>query len=307
MDPGNEPRVLLLGLPALKAHCPALRAAPVWVYFHENQFAHPLHERQASAHRIGWQFSSLQNALCADAIDFNTEFNRQTFLAGLRRMLKRMPERLPGDPAGRLEARSEVLPVPLTKEFAAFRDEAKDPRLIVWNHRWEWDKRPQCFLRALRELVQEGIDFRLAMMGWGGGRDDSFAEDRVSLEPHLVHWGEADDATYRKWISRAGIGVSCALHDFQGLAMLELAQTGATPIVPNRVAYPECLPEALFYEGSEPDEEREVEDLKAALLRRLETPAAPSVCLRDLPTWENLVETYRTRMTALIRHEGGRG
>ena len=46
---------------------------------------------------------------------------------------------------------------------------------------------------------------------------------------------------------------SCALHDFQGLATLELAQAGATIVVPRRVAYPECLPDAHFYEGSEAD------------------------------------------------------
>ncbi len=294
----------LTGLHTLKAQYPALQSVPTWVYFHENQFAHPLEERQQVDHQISWQFSSLENALCADWISFNTAFNRATFFKGLRQMLKRMPERLSTDPVAMLEAKSDVLPVPLSDALSHCRNAEKDLRLIVWNHRWEWDKQPALFLKALIELSAEGIDFRLAMMGYGGGREDAFAAERQALKQHILHWGEASVATYRAWVQRAGIGVSCALHDFQGLAMLELAQAGAVTVVPRRVAYPECLPGAVFYEGSARDPAKELTELRDVLRAELKEGSGRMLPLDAIPCWTELRGRYAGRMTTLATCSG---
>lgn len=290
----------LSGLSGLKALRPQLARTPTWVYFHENQFAHPLEARQSGDHQVGWQFSSLQNALCSDWVSFNTAFNRDTFFKGLRRMLKRMPERLPGKPIKHLHARSDVLPVPLTENFASLREQSKDPTLIVWNHRWEWDKAPERCLQALLELKQEGVFFRLAMLGCDGGKQERFKAKREALRDSIVHWGEADAASYRDWVGRAGIGVSTALHDFQGLAMLELAQAGATVVAPKRVAYPECLSEALFYEGSPTDELIDIADLKSALRSALEAGAPNPVALESVPVWSQWAGSYTERIKQLV-------
>ncbi len=285
----------LTGLTALRALCPALAGVPLWVYFHENQFAHPRHAKQLEVHRANWQFHSLQNALLADRVSFNTAFNRDTFLAGAETLLRQLPEKLPGDPVESVREKSDVLPVPLTDEFAGFRSAPKDPNLIVWNHRWEWDKRPEVFLGALLALHREGIDFKLAMMGSGGGRGDVFASERAELEPHLVHWGEADPATYRKWIARAGVGASTALHDFQGLALLEAAQAGARVVAPRRLAYPEVLPGAEFYEGAPDDPAVDQRDFQEVLRRVLADKTAPAKA-PPVPGWTRLAARYRERM-----------
>lgn len=284
----------------VKALCPALQPVPVWLYFHENQFAHPLSDQQYTDHQISWQFQSIQNALCADWISFNTAFNRDTFLAGARQLLKKFPEKLPGQPIDQLTQNSEVLPVPLTNRFHSHRAAPKHINRIVWNHRWEWDKRPELLLSVLMALHGEGFDFELAMLGSGGGRKaGQFKKARERLREHIVHWGEADESTYSEFIRTAGIGVSTALHDFQGLAMLELAQAGATVVVPRRVAYPECLPGACFYEGSETDPESDAAQLKAALTQVLAGQRPPPVDSADLPTWERLTGDYRERIRRL--------
>ncbi|NBB80329.1 MAG: DUF3524 domain-containing protein [Verrucomicrobia bacterium] len=281
----------------LKALCPALRDTPLWLYFHENQFAHPIGERQWAHHQQGWQFQSIQNALCADRIDFNTAFNRDTFFAGARKLLKKFPERLPGKPLARLEANSGVLPVPLTGRFVPLRNTPKNPRLIVWNHRWEWDKQPERFLKALAGLVAEGVDFEVAMLGSGGGRKKGEFDDyRKLLGSRVRHWGEADEATYISFIREAGIGTACPLHDFQGLATLELAQAGATMVVPRRVAYPECLPGAHFFEGSEANQAADVAALKDALHDVLSNRHTSTIDPKVIPSWSTLAETYRERI-----------
>lgn len=294
----------LSGLAGLRALRPALAAVPTWIYFHENQFAHPLEARQQVSHQRGWQFASLQNALCGDWISFNTAFNRDSFFSGLGDLLKRLPERLPGDPLARLEARSDVLPVPLTDELAGLRSLPKERDLILWNHRWEWDKQPERLLQALLELKAEGRSFRLAMLGCGGGVDDRFAAERAALGALVVHWGEADRSTYRQWIGRAAIAVSCALHDFQGLSVLEAAQAGATVLVPDRVAYPGCLPDAVFYEGSAIDASADVSSLKAALREALSAETPSSVPLTSIPDWLRYRESYAACIERLL--ESGR-
>lgn len=280
----------------LKAQCPALRDVPLWLYFHENQFAHPLSNQQQATHQTAWQFKSLENAFCADWVSFNTHFNRDTFFAGARKLLQQFPETLPGDPLSRLEQKFDVLPVPLTDRFVDLREHEKDPRLIVWNHRWEWDKQPQRFLQALLALQDQGVVFRLAMLGSGGGRGERFAEQRQALGERVVHWGEATAAEYEHWLGRAGIGVSTALHDFQGLAMLELAQAGATCIVPRRQAYPECLPEAVFYKADEGNAQAESVALVTALKAALMKPAAAQPLPKD---WRLLKPEYHAKIRSL--------
>lgn len=289
----------LSDLTRLRAFRPHLAAIPTWLYFHENQFAHPRSASQATDHQIGWQFLSIQNALCADWLSFNTEFNRRTFLSGARKLLRRFPEKLPGNPIERIEQRSDVLPVPLTEAFSILRDQAKEADLIVWNHRWEWDKQPERFLAALLQLRDAGIGFRLAMLGSGGGRNAEFERQRQALGDSIVHWGEAAQSDYQQWIGRAGVGVSTSLHDFQGLSMLELAQAGAQVVVPHRLAYPEVLPDARFYTGSESDAQCDVADLTAVLKSVLagigDAPAAkPAV-----PLWSELAGCYADRMNTI--------
>lgn len=289
----------LSDLTRLRAFRPHLATVPTWVYFHENQFAHPRSASQATDHQIGWQFLSIQNALCADWVSFNTEFNRSTFLAGARKLLRRFPEKLPGNPMARIEQRSDVLPVPLNGAFSELTNQPKEPDLIVWNHRWEWDKQPERFLAALQRLREVGIGFRLAMLGSGGGRNGDFERERLALGDSVVHWGEAVKDDYRQWIGRAGIGVSTAIHDFQGLAMLELAQAGAQVVVPQRLAYPEVLPEACFYTGSATDAQRDVADLTAVLKSVLTGTVDVPVTGPAVPLWSELAGRYAGRLTTI--------
>lgn len=289
----------LVDLSTLKARCPALRDVPVWIYCHENQFAYPLSDRQQASHQTDWQFQNIVNLLSADWISFNTRYNRDTFFDGATKLLKRFPEPLPGKPLQRLKRLSDVLPVPLTDELASLRDQPKEPDLIVWNHRWEWDKQPDRFLNALVRLKQAGVGFRLAMLGFGGGRTAEFDDQREALGERVMHWGEASKDTYRDWIGRAGIGVSTAIHDFQGLSMLELAQAGATVVVPNRLAYPECLPGASFYPGSEKDPARDVDDLVTVLTALLNGEAEPAPIRGRFPLWRDLAESYRDKMNII--------
>ena len=54
--------------------------------------------------------------------------------------------------------------------------------MILWNHRWEYDKDPETFFRAVRTLADEGLDFGLLLLGRSHrSQPDEFLEARQQL------------------------------------------------------------------------------------------------------------------------------
>jgi glycosyltransferase involved in cell wall biosynthesis len=72
---------------------------------------------------------------------------------------------------------------------------------------------------------------------------------RPELERYgaLVHWGYVEREQYDVLVASCDVVVSCALHEFFGISMLEAAVRGCYPLCPNRLAYPELFPEEHLY------------------------------------------------------------
>lgn len=239
----------MVDLATLRGLHPGLTAVPSWYYFHENQFAYPTREQQVRS--IEPQIVQLYGALCADRLLFNSAFNRDSFLDGVDTLLRRMPDRVPSGMRARLAPKCTVLPVPTVPIPPG---DARDERLLLWNHRWEYDKDPALFADAMIELAERGHDFRLALLG-GRARQVPAALERLRarLPERIVADGRVDAADYRALLGRAGIVVSTAQHEFQGLAMLEAASAGARPLVPDALCYPEQYPPACRYPPGDRD------------------------------------------------------
>ncbi len=233
----------MVDLATLKGLRSGLAHAPADYYFHENQFAYPVSDRQVGS--IEPQMVQIYGALAADRLVFNSAFNRDSFLRGVDALLHRMPDAAPKNLGERLGRKSLVCSVPVEPMAPAAR---KDERLILWNHRWEYDKAPDMFVSALLQLAEEGVEFRLALLGPRPRRTPvSLQRLREVLADRIVVDGRVDREQYRCWLGRAGIAVSTALHEFQGLAMLEAAGAGVRPLVPDGLCYPEQYPAAYRY------------------------------------------------------------
>lgn len=134
---------------------------PMALYFHENQLSYPQSRRQWH----GWQYGFINyaSALVADSVYFNSQFHLDDFFATLPRMLKHFADYNELGSIAWLRQRAHVLPVGLNLgRLEQHRVQSNDtPPIILWNHRWESDKNPQAFFKALYALQDAGIAFQL--------------------------------------------------------------------------------------------------------------------------------------------------
>lgn len=245
--PADPPdRVLatsMVDLATLRGIQPQLVGAPTTYYFHENQLAYPVSRNQVKT--VEHAIVQIYGALAADELLFNSAYNQDSFLEGTAQFAAKMPDRAPRDLPERLAPKCRVLPVPIEPVPAAA---TRDRKLIVWNHRWEYDKRPELFAEAVCRLANDGMDFRLALLGKRPRKTPpALAKIRERLGERIIADGMLPVREYRQLLGRCGIAVSTAAHEFQGLAMLEAVSAGAIPLVPDGLCYPEQYPAGFRY------------------------------------------------------------
>lgn len=235
----------MVDIATLRGLVPSLARSPLLVYCHENQFVYPL--EKPSSNIVYAQLTSIMSCFCADRVLFNSDYNRRSFLSGASALLKRMPDGVEAVDSALLPGKSAVLPVPITVDpvVSAHRN---TPIEIIWNHRWEYDKQPEVFLAALRKLKQAKVAFVVHVVGQSFRQvPDCFAAAREEFAAEIGIWGYQERKAYETLLARADIAVSTALHDFQGLSLLEAITCGCLPVAPDRVAYPEYVPAVYRY------------------------------------------------------------
>jgi glycosyltransferase involved in cell wall biosynthesis len=220
-------------------------ALPVALYFHENQLTYPL--QQGEKRDLHYGFINFVSALRADIVLFNSAYHLEAFFDELPRLLKHFPDYTELWTVESLRKKSRVLPLGLDLvAFDPYRpDGASTGRpLILWNHRWEYDKNPEAFFRAMYALMDEGLDFGLVLLGESFRNQPSeFLEARERLPGRIAQFGYAEDqAAYARLLWQSDIVVSTALHEFFGAAIVEACYCGCFPVLPRRLSYPELVP-----------------------------------------------------------------
>ncbi|MFQ5607091.1 MAG: DUF3524 domain-containing protein [Candidatus Zixiibacteriota bacterium] len=233
----------LLNLPEFLALCPQLQRARKIVYFHENQFAYPFRTKVTDSDKQ-IMYNSITTALAADISLFNSQYNRGTFLCGAKSFLNQTPVELDSEaPIRRIERDSGVFHIPV-RTGAKASERRGDPPTILWNHRWEHDKAPELFFKALFALREKGIDFRLIVAGESFDVvPEIFSVAREKLAEKTISFGFVKDREeYEKLLAVADIVVSTAAQEFYGISVIEAVAAGALPVVPDSLSYPELFP-----------------------------------------------------------------
>lgn len=296
---GWRPDVLLASdmvhLPAFLALTRDLFArTPAVLYLHENQLTYPLREGQEQDYT--YATVNYLSALTADRVVFNSAFHRDEFFGALPDLLRRFPDYSHVGEVPALRAKSGVLHLGLDlagldaarPDAEARRSREPGPPVVLWNHRWEYDKDPEAFFRVVNRLDDVGERFRLILAG------QTFSEQPPAFEAgfrryaeRVLHYGYAESfADYAALLWRSDVVVSTSVHEFFGISMLEAIYCGCHPLLPDRLTYPELIPERLhrpllhapvLYRS----EDELFETLRAVL--RGEAHGLPVEVLREVP------------------------
>jgi len=232
---------------------------PVVAYFHENQLTYPTeYPKERDRH---FALSNITTALAADKVWFNSEFHLNEFLEATAKFAKKAPDFKPVHITESIREKSLIVPQGI-KEFSERKTSRQaGPVRILWAHRWEFDKDPETFFKALRILrKKKSCEFRISVLGGhAGDTDNLFSTAEKEFSDLIDHWGYIDSyEEYCQILQNVDIAVSTAKHEFFGIAIAEAVSSGAFPVVPKRLAYPEILPEddsdenkqRFFYEGN---------------------------------------------------------
>ncbi len=221
---------------------------PVVLYFHENQITYPWSEQDRDLkkqrnHHYG--FINYTSSLAADHIWFNSKHHQNAFLEELPKFLHLFPDYSHPKNVEVIRDKSCVVPIgiKLDRLGSPTKNIPKDEPLILWNHRWEYDKNPEEFFRLIHDLDTRSFSFRLAILG---ERTDSypviFDQIKESLAHRIDHWGYVEDAEhYLEWLKKADLLPVTSKQDFFGISTVEAMACDTYPLLPNRLAFPEHL------------------------------------------------------------------
>jgi len=303
----------MVDLTNLKGFVPHLANIPTLVYFHENQFDYPNHSsNKMDQNIVNLQLTSIYNSLSADRVLFNSNYNRTTFFNGANVLLNKLPDGIPKRLLDKVGGSAQVVAVPI-EDIIKTKTPPKNKRIqIVWNHRWEYDKQPEVLFKALELLKADAIDFKLHVLGQSFRKvPDCFSSAKEFFCEEIETWGYQPREKYLQILSESDLVVSTALHDFQGLSMLEAIARGCHPVAPNRVAYPEYISQEHLYPVSETiDEFQSLYQKLVELIekfnnneRGLENSNLANNKITPIESYfqSNLIAEYQSQIEELIR------
>lgn len=217
---------------------------PIVIYFHENQLSYPLGFHGKKESHLG--FVNMISAVAADGLFFNSAYHLNAFLDEAGRRINRMPDFTPDWIPERLMNKARVLypgcrfdAIP----FALEKNSLERP-LIIWNHRWDYDKKPEVFFKVLSGLKKKGIGFYLALLGAQYEIiPEVFVTAREMFKEEILVYGHVSREDYLSWLSKGSVVVSTAIQENFGISVVEAVRHGCFPLLPNRLSYPEIMPE----------------------------------------------------------------
>lgn len=221
---------------------------PVLVYFHETQLTYPrpFNEKKTMDSRLS--MADITTALCADRIAFNSYFHMNSFLSSIPEFMDSVPDYPITGIMDEINQKSKVMFPGMDFEKSEKPTEIHKNKLplVIWNHRWSYDKNAASFFYAVDVMMDKGIEFEIAILGECQGQriPDVFNNAKERLGKRIIQFGFVENRNeYVNWLKRGTIVISTAKQENFGMSMVEAMRYGCLPLLPNRLSYPEILPE----------------------------------------------------------------
>jgi glycosyltransferase involved in cell wall biosynthesis len=269
--------------------------------------SYPLGPHHRQDNHLG--FTNITSALAADRVWFNSHFHVRAFMRSAKRLIGQMPDFQPGWALNRIREKTRVMypGCGFEKGVVNLQDTGTHPPLIIWNHRWDYDKNPRVFFDVLARLKQKKIDFSLALVGEKPDVfPDVFTRAREELKAEIKVFGYLESREeYLSLLKQGTVAVSCAIQENFGMSIVEAVRLGCLPLLPDRLSYPEIMPQSLhsrvLYRNK-----KDLEDKLTDMLVNFQTylPLRKILC-RDMEkfSWERMIGQYDQALEK-IKNEG---
>ena len=278
---------------------------PTAIYFHENQLSYPWSpsDRDLQNNRdTHYGFINYSSALVADKVLFNSKFHMRSFLDALHPFLKQFPDHQELESIEDIRDRSEVLYLGIDlKLFDGHKTSHEGDPLIVWNHRWEYDKNPELFFKVLEQIKNDGIDYGLVVLGENFSQSPTvFEQSKNSLKDYIIHWGYVDTFNqYAEWLWKADILPVTSNQEFFGASVMEAIYCDTWPILPNRLTYPELIPRVHHPENLYDNEDELYEKIYHAIKNYKNLRQNKLSTIAQQFGWKTMAPEYDTLFSAI--------
>jgi glycosyltransferase involved in cell wall biosynthesis len=177
------------------------------------------------------------------------------------------------------------------------------PPLIIWNHRWEFDKNPEAFFAALDAIGSRGLDFSLALLGENfQAVPKPFLKAREKLGERIVQYGHVPSKEkYLDWLRQGTAVVSTARQENFGISVVEAIRHGCYPLLPDNLSYPEILPPAHHGDCLYNSQEDLVQKLSLVLRNPANFASRRAELAADMEryAWESVIDSYDRELERL--------
>jgi len=287
-----------LNLPVFKSLClEELENIPIAMYFHENQLAYPWpeHDDDLKLERdLHYHYINQTSAMTSDWNYFNSNYNLESFKGELAVYLKKMPDFQNINSIEKIDQKSSVLHLGCNLSvYDKFKKKYEnDVPIILWNHRWEYDKNPNLFFETLFKIKDRGVDFKLILLGEKfSSYPEIFKDAERRLSQNILHVGYCDSfEQYSKWLWKSDILPVTSNQDFFGISIVEACYCDVHPILPDRLSYPELFKiesnPSIFYRNKQDFFEKLLKAIKN--YKNLESYSS----LMKIYDWKNIKGSY---------------
>ena len=243
-----------LNLPLFKSLChEKLGEIKIVIYFHENQITYPWspNDQDIKLKRdLHYAFINYSSSLISTHNLFNSQYHLDSYIKGLSKYLKLMPDYNNLNSIKRILSKSSVLYLGCKLDNAVQNIKENETPIILWNNRWEYDKNPELFFNTLKKIKSEGVKFKLVVLGENFNKCPSiFIHSKEIFKNEILHIGYCETRSeYLNWLAKSDILPVTSIQDFFGISIVEAIAMNNYPILPNRLSYPELLDAKTFPE-----------------------------------------------------------
>ena len=239
----------MLNLPVFKSLCNKnIQNSKFAMYFHENQLSYPWspNDKDIQEKRdYHYAFINYTSSLISDYNFFNSSYHFNSYIKELKKYLKKMPDFRNINSIDEIADKSDVLYIgcDLKNIYEKFSNKEKKDPIILWNHRWEYDKNPELFFRTLFKIKEKNIKFSLIIVGKKYSQyPQIFDEANIKLKDEIIFNGYCESRQeYISKIRQSNILPVTSNQDFFGISIMEAICAGNYPVLPERLTYPELF------------------------------------------------------------------